>query len=62
MNKKVLNSLYVFTYKGNPVKGCNNHAWSKALKRADINNFRWHDLRYTWANRHIQNGTPLHVL
>lgn len=53
---------YVFTYEGNPVTRANNHAWRKALKRANIENFRWHDLRHTWASRHIQNGTPLHVL
>lgn len=24
--------------------------------------FRWHDLRHTWASWHIQAGTPIHVL
>jgi integrase len=32
------------------------------LKRAEIENFCWHDLRNTWASWHIQNGTPIHVL
>lgn len=45
-----------------PVTRCNNHAWQKALKRVDINDFRWHDLRHTWASWHVQNGTPLHEL
>ncbi|MDT8385358.1 MAG: site-specific integrase [Gammaproteobacteria bacterium] len=65
-------SHFVFTYqKWNakikrfenvPVSRANNHAWRKALVRAGIENFRWHDLRHTWASWHIQNGTPLHVL
>ena len=53
---------YVFTYQGQPVSRCNNHAWRKALIRAEIDNFRWHDLRHTWASWHVQHGTPLHEL
>lgn len=52
----------VFTFEGNPVKRTNGRAWRKALIRAGIDNFRWHDLRHTWASWHIQNGTPLQVL
>ena len=52
----------VFTYRGNPVKRCNNHGWRTALKKAGIKDFRWHDLRHTWASWHVQSGTPLHVL
>lgn len=55
-------STQVFTYKGKPVTRANNHAWRKALVRAGIEDFRWHDLRHTWASWHIQQGTPLHVL
>ncbi|MBF0439807.1 MAG: site-specific integrase [Magnetococcales bacterium] len=36
--------------------------WSKALERAGITDFKWHDLRHTWASWHVQAGTPLHVL
>jgi len=53
---------HVFTYEGSPVTRANNHAWRKALVRARIIDFRWHDLRHTWASWHVQNGTPLHVL
>jgi integrase len=53
---------HVFTYEGNPVTRANNHAWRKALVRAGVKDFRWHDLRHTWASWHVQNGTPLHVL
>lgn len=52
----------VFTYKGNVVNDANTKSWRKALVRAGIDNFRWHDLRHTWASWHVQNGTPLHVL
>ena len=54
--------VHVFTYEGNPVKQVSTQAWYKALKRAGIGSFRWHDLRHTWASWHVQNGTPLHVL
>jgi len=56
------NKTHVFTYKGKPVSRANNHAWQKALVRAGIKDFRWHDLRHTWASWHVQNGTPIHVL
>ena len=54
--------MRVFTYQGKPVGSCNTKAWRAALKRAGIENFRWHDLRHTWASWHIQQGTPVHVL
>ena len=52
----------VFTFKGKPIEQVSTAAWYKALSRAGIANFRWHDLRHTWASWHIQGGTPLNVL
>lgn len=53
---------HVFTYQGNSVTQVNTRAWRQALQRAGIKDFRWHDLRHTWASWHVQAGTPLHVL
>ena len=53
---------HVFSYRGKPVTQVNTKAWAAGLKRAAISNFRWHDLRHTWASWHVQAGTPVHVL
>jgi integrase len=55
-------ATWVFTYKGKPVTEVNTKAWHKALNRAGIENFRWHDLRHTWASWLAQQGVPLNVL
>lgn len=52
----------VFVYKGGPITNVSTKAWYAALNRAGIDNFRWHDLRHTWASWHVQAGTPLEVL
>jgi integrase len=52
----------VFTYDGKPMFQVSSMAWYKALKRAGIENFRWHDLRHSWASWHVQQGTPLFAL
>ena len=55
-------AVRVFSYKGMPVEQVTTAAWYKALERCGIDDFRWHDLRHTWASWHVQNGTPLNVL
>lgn len=50
--------VYCFTYQGSRIKGAvGNSAWYEAIKRADLHNFRFHDLRHTWASWHRQAGT-----
>jgi len=55
-------SMYVFSFRGKPIKQVSTNAWYQALERAGIQDFRWHDLRHCWASWHVQNGTPLFAL
>jgi integrase len=49
---------YCFTYNGAPIRwGICNTAWLEAVKRAELTDFRFHDLRHTWASWHRQAGT-----
>lgn len=49
---------FVFVYKGRPLNSTVNTAWRNALKKAGIEDFRFHDTRHTWASLLIQNGVP----
>jgi len=47
-----------FTYRGQPIRWqLSNSGWSTALEKAGIKDFRFHDLRHTWASWHRQAGT-----
>jgi len=49
---------YCFTFRGKPIRwGLTNSAWRTALGKAGLEDFRFHDLRHTWASWHRQAGT-----
>ena len=52
---------WCFTYQGRRMDAVGS-AWKRALKRAGIENFRFHDLRHTWASWHVMAGTGLQEL
>jgi integrase len=52
----------VFTYRGKPLNSANTKTWRKALKACGIKDFRWHDLRHTWATWLRQADVPTWVL
>lgn len=52
----------VFTYQGQPIQQISTRAWRAALQRAGIADFRWHDLRHTWASWHAMAGTSMQEL
>ena len=60
--RKNKHRTHVFDYKGKVIGRCSTAAWKKAKLRADIDDFRWHDWRHTWASWHVQSGTSLYEL
>lgn len=50
---------FVFVFRGKPMQGKGRDGFNDACKRAGITNFRFHDLRHTWASWLIQAGVGL---
>jgi integrase len=53
---------FVFTHKGEPIAQISSKMWKATLAKAGIEDFRWHDLRHTWASRMAQAGVPTQAL
>jgi integrase len=50
---------HCFTYKGKPTRWqVSNSGWLTALAKAGIKDFRFHDLRHTWASWHGRRERP----
>lgn len=56
-----VHSQWCFTYRGERMQAVGS-AWERSLRRAGIENFRFHDLRHTWASWHVMSGTSLQEL
>jgi integrase len=44
---------------GKPVREVPSKMWKRVLEKAGIDNFKWHDLRHTWASLMRQSGEGL---
>ena len=52
----------IFCRKGKPIRKQDRNQFMRACREAGIENFRFHDLRHTWASWHVQAGTPIYTL
>jgi len=50
---------FVFTYRGQPIRGINNTSWKRVRKAASLPQVRVHDLKHTFGRRLRAAGVPL---
>ncbi|MFA4835646.1 MAG: tyrosine-type recombinase/integrase [Dehalococcoidia bacterium] len=60
--KQVSKSPYVFPGQGGGRFEDVKSAWLKLLGRAQIDGFRWHDMRHDFASRLVMAGVPLNTV
>lgn len=60
--KQVSKSPYVFPGQGGGRFEDVKSAWLKLLERAQIEGFRWHDMRHDFASRLVMAGVPLNTV
>jgi site-specific recombinase XerD len=46
---------------GEKMGGCKS-AWESLMKRSQIVNFRWHDMRHDFASQLVMNGVDLNTV
>ncbi len=60
--KTSINSLIFPSPKDGKKMGNCNHSWERLLKRAEIENFRWHDMRHDFASQLVMKGVDLNTV
>lgn len=59
--QKGVHPTLVFSHRGDRIR-LDGKTWARILRDAEIEDFRFHDIRHTWASWHVMNGTSLQEL